>query len=34
MTATRIVLIQGHPDTTVPHLRHALAAARPSPEMV
>ncbi len=27
MTAKRIVLIQGHPDTTVPHLCHALAAA-------
>ncbi|MDI1271792.1 MAG: NAD(P)H-dependent oxidoreductase [Polaromonas sp.] len=27
MTAKRIVLIQGHPDTTVAHLCHALAAA-------
>lgn len=27
MTAKRIVLIQGHPDTTAPHLCHALAAA-------
>ncbi|MDO9113497.1 MAG: NAD(P)H-dependent oxidoreductase [Polaromonas sp.] len=27
MMAKRIVLIQGHPDTTVPHLCHALAAA-------
>jgi putative NADPH-quinone reductase len=27
MTAKRIVLIQGHPDATVPHLCHALAAA-------
>jgi len=27
MTAKRIVLIQGHPDSTVPHLCHALAAA-------
>ncbi|MDP3169322.1 MAG: NAD(P)H-dependent oxidoreductase [Polaromonas sp.] len=27
MTTKRIVLIQGHPDTTVAHLCHALAAA-------
>jgi putative NADPH-quinone reductase len=27
MTAKRIVLIQGHPDTALPHLCHALAAA-------
>lgn len=27
MTTKRIVLIQGHPDTTGPHLCHALAAA-------
>ena len=27
MTAKRIVLIQGHPDSTMPHLCHALAAA-------
>jgi putative NADPH-quinone reductase len=27
MTAKRIVLIQGHPDSTAPHLCHALAAA-------
>ena len=27
MTAKRIVLIQGHPDSTTPHLCHALAAA-------
>ncbi|MDI1239782.1 MAG: NAD(P)H-dependent oxidoreductase [Polaromonas sp.] len=27
MTARRIVLIQGHPDSTEPHLCHALAAA-------
>ncbi|MDO8278404.1 MAG: NAD(P)H-dependent oxidoreductase, partial [Burkholderiaceae bacterium] len=27
MTAKRIVLIQGHPDSTAPHLCHALADA-------
>lgn len=27
MTAKRIVLIQGHPDTALPHLCHALASA-------
>ncbi|HQS01086.1 MULTISPECIES: NAD(P)H-dependent oxidoreductase [unclassified Polaromonas] len=27
MTAKRIALIQGHPDSTMPHLCHALAAA-------
>ncbi len=27
MTAKRILLIQGHPDTVMPHLCHALAAA-------
>jgi putative NADPH-quinone reductase len=27
VSAGRILLIQGHPDALVPHLRHALAAA-------
>jgi putative NADPH-quinone reductase len=27
MTSKNILLIQGHPDTTIPHLCHALAAA-------